>query len=182
MLSKFFKSTLVFNRAQNQAPNFFLVYFLIALIWHNNFFMSLVVADGSLSDKFTSALTEHSFQYGVVLCLTLLFYILRLSFLYFVNKTDEFIEADEPIETKIGSDQVFTENKDVVRLLALLDETKAELAKVKVREVTAQKDKTATISKMLAAQAELDIALADITILSKSNEELRSKLSECKVT
>jgi ribosomal protein L29 len=69
-----------------------------------------------------------------------------------------------------------------VRLLALLDETKAELAKVKVREVTAQKDKTATISKMLAAQAELDIALADITILSKSNEELRSKLSECKVT
>ncbi|ARD44710.1 hypothetical protein [Colwellia sp. PAMC 21821] len=95
--------------------------------------------------------------------------------LYSVKKADQYIEADEPIEAKIGSDQVFTENKDVVRLLALLEETKAQLAKVKIREAKAQADKTATISKMLAVQAELDIAQADIAILSKSNEDLRTK-------
>jgi hypothetical protein len=178
MFSSFLKSILVFNRSQNQAPNFILVYALIALAWHNQFFITLVVFSGSFSEKLAEALTEHSFQYGAVLCLTILFFILRLAFLYLVNKTDNFIEADEPIEAKIGNDQVFTENKDVVRLLALLEDTKAELAKVKARETAAQTDKNATINKMLAVQAELEIALADIAILSQSNEALRAKLAE----
>ena len=178
MFSKLLKPVLIFNRSQNQAPNFILVYSLIALAWHNQFFITFAVASGSLSEKLAEALTKHPFQYGVVLCFTLLFFILRLAFLYLVNKTDNFIEADEPIEAKVGSDQVFTENKDVVRLLALLEETKAELAKVKVREANAQIDKTAAIKKMLAVQAELDIAQADIAILSQSNEDLKAKLSE----
>ena len=66
----------------------------------------------------------------------------------------------------------------MVRLLALLEDTKAELAKVKVRETAAQTDKHATINKLLAVQDELEIALADIAILSQSNEELRAKLAE----
>jgi len=41
----------------------------------------------------------------------------------------------------LGSDQIVKENKDVVRLLALFAETKAQLAKVKAREVSAQADK-----------------------------------------
>lgn len=175
MFSKFLKSILVFNRSQNQAPNFILVYFLISLAWHYQFFITFVGSNGDFSHRLNAAVTESSFQYGLVFFFTLLFFIVRLLMLYSVKKTDQYIEADEPIEAKIGSDQVFTENKDVVRLLALLEETKAQLAKVKIREAKAQADKTATISKMLAVQAELDIAQADIAILSKSNEDLRTK-------
>ena len=98
--------------------------------------------------------------------------------LYLLNKTDEFIDADEPMIVKVGSDQIVKENKDVVRLLALLAETKAQLAKVKAREVSAQADKKKTISNILAVQAELELALADIAILGKSNEELRAKLKQ----
>ncbi|TWX73011.1 DUF4398 domain-containing protein [Colwellia sp. C1TZA3] len=76
----------------------------------------------------------------------MLFFILRLSMLYLLNKTDQFIEADEPIKIKVGSDQIVKENKDVVRLLALLTENKAQLAKVKAREALAQADKTKIIS------------------------------------
>ena len=101
-----------------------------------------------------------------------------MSYLYFANKTNEFVEKDEPIEDKIGSDQAFSENKDVIRLLDLLEETKAKLAKVKALEVQAQSDKTAAISQRLAVQAELDIAMADIAILSKANEDLRAKINE----
>ena len=61
-----------------------------------------------------------------------------------------------------------------------MEESKAQLAKVKTREAKAQSDKTATINKMLAVQAELDIALADIAILGKSNEELRASLNKYK--
>ena len=181
MFSKFLKSVLIFNRSQNQAPNFILVYVLISLVWHRQFLITFVVNNGDFSHRLSAALAVTSFQYGIVLFFAVLFFMLRLSFLYFVNKTDQFIESDKPIDAKIGSDQVFTENKDVVRLLTLLEESKAQLAKVKGREATAQADKTATISKILAVQAELDIALADIAILSKSNEELRAKLNECKV-
>ncbi|MBA6392055.1 hypothetical protein H4J38_14865 [Colwellia sp. BRX10-3] len=181
MFSKFIKSVLVFNRAQNKAPNFFLVYFLISIAWHHQVFITFAASNTGFSDRLSTALAEHSFQYAVVLFLTFLFFILRLSLLYFLNKTDQFIEADEPIEAKIGSDQVFKENKDVERLLALLEETKAQLAKVKAREAASQADKISAISKMLALQAELDIAMADIAILGKSNEELSIKLNECKV-
>jgi ribosomal protein L29 len=98
--------------------------------------------------------------------------------LYLLNKTDEFIDTDEPMIVKVGSDQIVKENKDVVRLLALLAETKAQLAKVKACEVSAQADKKKMISNMLAVQAELELALADIAILGKSNEELRAKLNQ----
>jgi hypothetical protein len=81
-------------------------------------------------------LVEHSYQYVLVL-----FFILRLSMLYLLNKTDEFIDTDEPMIVKVGSDQIVKENKDVVRLLALLAKTKAQLAKVKACEVSAQADK-----------------------------------------
>lgn len=175
MFSKFLKSILIFNRSQNQAPNFMLVYFLLSLVWHNQFFITLVGSNGDFSHRLNAVLSESSFQYGVVFFLTLLFFIVRLLVLYAIKQTDQYIEADELIEAKIGSDQVFTENKDVVRLLALLEETKAQLAKVKIREAKVQADKTETISKMLAVQAELDMAQADIAILSKSIEDFRAQ-------
>ncbi|MBA6327771.1 hypothetical protein H4J46_07455 [Colwellia sp. MB02u-6] len=61
--------------------------------------------------------------------------------LYLLNKTDQFIEADEPMKVNVGSDQIVKENKDVVRLLSLLADTTVQLAKVKAREVLAQPDK-----------------------------------------
>jgi hypothetical protein len=70
-----------------------------------------------------------------------LFFTLRLSMLYLLNITDQFIEADEPMKVNLGSDQIVKENKAVVRLLALLAETKTQLAKVKAREISAQADK-----------------------------------------
>jgi len=178
MFSKLLKSILVFNREQNKAPNILLVYILISLAWHHQIFLTFVLSHGDFAERLSAALTGNSHQYIIVLLLTLLFFILRLSLLYFFNKTDQFIEADVPIEAKIGNDQLFAENKDALRLLALLDETKAQLAKAKEREALAQADKTKTISKMLSVQAELDLALADIAILSKSNEGLSAKLTE----
>ena len=180
MFSTFIKSVLVFNRAQNKAPNFILVYLVISLAWHNQFFITFFASHGAFAERFSAALAETPHQYVVVLFFTLLFFILRLTLLYFANKTDQFIDEDQPIEDKIGSDQIFTENKDALRLLALLEESKAQLVKVKERETIAQKDKTATINKMLAVQADLDIALADIAILGRSNEELRASLNKYK--
>jgi hypothetical protein len=178
MFSNYLKSLLVFNRSQDKAPNFILVYLLISLIWHNAFFITLVLSDGGISEKLSAALAENSHQYIVVLSLTFLFFILRLSYLYFANRANDFIEADEPIEAKLGSDQVFSKNNDVVRLLDLLEETKSQLAKVKAAEAPAKTDKTTAISQRLALQNELDMALADITILTKSNAELKRQLNE----
>jgi hypothetical protein len=178
MFSKYVRSIIVFNRAQHKAPNVVLVYFLISLAWHHQFFITLILSNGGFGEKLSAALAQNTHQYIAVLFLTLLFFLLRLSLLYVVNKTDDFVEKDEPIEAKIGSDQSLKENKDVVRLLALLEETKVKLAQVKEKEAQAQADKTVTISQKLAVQAELDIALADIAILSKSNQELRVQLSE----
>ena len=178
MSSKFLKSILVFNRSQNKAPNFILIYLLISLFWHNQFFISLMLQKGGFSERLNTALSENTHQYIAVLFLTVLFFSLRLTYLYFASKTNEFIEADAPIEKKIGGDQIFTENKDVVRLLDLLEETKVKLARVKESEAQAQSDKTAAISERLALQAELDLAMADIAILTKSNEELKTKLNE----
>ena len=63
------------------------------------------------------------------------------------------------------------------RLLVLLTRTKAQLAKVKAREVSAQADKTKTISNILAVKYELDLASADIATLGKSKEKLKVKLN-----
>ena len=177
MFSKYLKAIMVFNRAQNKAPNFILVYLLISFFWHQQFFMSLVTNSGGFSEKLSTAISENNHQYMAVLFVTILFFIIRLSYLYFANKADLFIETDEPIEDKIGSDQLFAENKDVARLLAHLEETKIKLAQMKEREAQAQADKTASITKMLALQAELELALADITILNKSNQDLTAKLN-----
>lgn len=178
MFSTYLKSVLIFNRSQNKAPNVILVYLLISLAWHHKFFTDFFIHTGSFAEKLNYVLLENNHQYFVVLCFTLLFFILRLSYLYFANKTDQFIDADEPIETKIGSDQLFTENKDVIRLVALLDETKAQLAQAKEAEALARTDKTIAIGQVLSIQAELDLALADIAILSASNQELRSQFNE----
>ncbi|MGB1262080.1 MAG: hypothetical protein ACPG52_04130 [Cognaticolwellia sp.] len=182
MFFKYLKSVLVFNRAQNKAPNFVLVYLLISLIWHHEFFISLILNNGTFADKFTTAMSDNSHQYFAVLVVTSLFFLMRLSYLYFANKADMFIEEDEPIEDKIGRDQLFAENKDVARLLAHLEETKAKLSQVREREAQAQADKTATISKMLAVQAELELAQADITMLRKANQDLTAHLHSCETT
>ena len=182
MFSNFIKSVLVFNQTQSKAPNFLLIYCLISIIWHNQVFITFITSQGSLTERFSTALSQSIHQYILVLMLTLIFFSLRLLYLYFVNKTEQFIEQDEPIEAKLGSDQLFTENKDVVRLMELLDETKEKLVKSKAREAQAQTDKTTTINKMLTLQNELDLALADIAILNKANKELTSKLQNSCVT
>lgn len=182
MFTKFIKSVLIFNQAQSKAPNFILIYFLISITWHNQVFMTFITSQGSLTERFSTALSQSTHQYIVVLMLTLLFFSMRLLYLYFVNKTEQLIEQDEPIEAKLGSDQLFTENKDVVRLMDLLEETKEKLAKSKAREAQTQTDKTITINKMLALQDELDLALADIAILNKANKELTTKLNDSYVT
>jgi len=182
MFSKFLKSILIFNRGQNKAPNAILVYLLISLAWHNQFFITFVVSNGGFSQRLSAALADNSHQYMVILLLTLLFFILRLSYLYLINKAEQFIEADTPIATKVGKDQLFTENKDVVRLLALLAESKAQLTKIKAREALAQTDKVIAIGQVLSIQAELDLAAADIAILSKSNQVLTAKLNQYQVT
>lgn len=178
MFSNYLKSVLVFSRSQNKAPNFIVIYLLISLVWHNAFFITLVLSDGGISERLSAALAENRHQYITVLMLTFLFFALRLLLLFLLNKTDEFVEDDEPIEAKIASDQVFSKNNDVVRLLDLLEETKKQLAKVKASEAQAKADKTEAINQQLTLQAELDMTLADITILAKSNEDLRIKLSE----
>jgi hypothetical protein len=49
-----------------------------------------------------------------------LFFTLRLSMLYLLNKTDQFIEVDQPMKVNLGSEQIVKKNKDVVRLVAML--------------------------------------------------------------
>ncbi len=178
MYSKFLKSILIFNRTQDKAPNFIVVYLLISLAWHNQFFTTFLISDGSFSNKLNSALSDNTHQYLAVLFSTILFFILRLSYLYFMNKTNDFVEKDEPIESKIGSDQIFDNNKDIARIMVLLEETKARLSKAKEREAQTQIEKDISIRQVLSMQAELDLALVDITILTKANNELKSKLNE----
>lgn len=178
MFSKYLKAILVFNRSQNKAPNFVLVYLIIWLVWHNNFFVLLALSKGDIWNRLLSALLVSEHQYISVLFLTLSFFIFRLSCLYFLNKTNTFIEEEESIEYKIGSDQSFQKNKDIVRLLDLLEEAKSKLIKAKEAEALAKLDKTATISQCLSIKSELEIAMADIAILVKSNEELKSELKK----
>lgn len=178
MFSDFLKSVLVFNRSQNKAPNFFLVYLIIWLVWHGQFFISLITSNGAIDERLQSALEATNHQYIAVFFVTLLFFGVRLAYLYFANKTNDFIEKDKPIEEKIGSDQLFKENKDVVRLLELLEETKMQLAEVKEREKKAKAEKLAAVNQMLAVKNELDLALADIEILNKANNDLTAKLRE----
>lgn len=181
MLSNFVKSILTFNRSQTKAPNFILVYSLITIIWHSEVLLAFALAHGGFVERASSALAESSLQYLWVLWFSVLFYVVRLSWLYFINKADQFIDQDEVIEAKVGSDQIFKENKDVVRLLALLDENKTKLENAKSREAASQHKSTETINKMLSMQVELDLALADIAILTKSNAELKAQINHAKI-
>lgn len=178
MFSDHLKSILVFNRNQHKAPNVVLVYLVIWLLWHQQFFVTLMLSQGSFTARFQQAIDTNHHQYIVVLGLTTLFFALRLLYLFVTDKTNRFIDDDKPIEEKLGSDQLFTENKDAARLVELFEQTKAELAAVKTREKQAKAEKTQAINEMLAKQHELDLALADIEILSKSNQELTAKLRD----
>jgi hypothetical protein len=65
--------------------------------------------------------------------------------------------------------------------MVLLEETKAKLSKAKERQAQTQIEKDISIRQVLSIQAELDLALVDITILSKANNELKAKLNEHEV-
>jgi len=176
MFKKYVKPILLFSRSQNKAPNFVLVYLLIWLVWHSQFFITFVNTTGNFTSRLNSAISSNDHQYIAVLFLTLLFFTFRLTYLYFVNKADAIIEEEEPIENKVGSDQLFSENKDVIRLLSLLEETKEKLKQSRESENQLRKEKEETESNLRSVQIELDEVKADLTILVKTNEDLTAKI------
>lgn len=177
MLQSHVKNLVRFHRSQPQAPNFVLVYALIWLVWHHQFFITFFTASGGLNTKLSAALNSIEHQYLLILLFTVLFFALRLVYLYFAGKANEIAEEDEPIENKLGHDQVFTENKDVLRLLALLEETKEQLALAKTKEAQLMQEKTAAINKTLAMQSELDEVKADLAIMTQQYLTIKEKLT-----
>ncbi|WP_448213834.1 hypothetical protein [Colwellia sp. MEBiC06753] len=182
MFTKYIKPVLVFNRSQHKAPNFLLVYCLIWLLWHSQFLVTLITTSGGISAKYSAALNGTEHQYLVVFFLTCAFFIARLTWLYFSDKADKIIEQDEPIEQKIGSDQIFTENKDVVRLLDLLEQTKASLAKVKESEAQAKLEKNEALARVRSLEAELEEVSADLAILTEAHQALTAKVTQTGAT
>ncbi|WP_206486481.1 hypothetical protein [Thalassotalea sp. G2M2-11] len=178
MFKKYVKPILLFNRSQAKAPNIILVYLLIWLLWHHRFFIDLFISQASVSERLHLALANNEHQYMMVLLLTGTFYGLRLLYLYFSQKADEIIEEDEPIESKIQNDQLFKENKDVIRLLELLEETKNKLAATRASEAQMKTEKIAAINRVRALQNELEEVKADLDIMVNSNAELTAKLKQ----
>ncbi|WP_286232844.1 hypothetical protein [Thalassotalea sediminis] len=177
MLKPYIKNIISFYRAQPKAPNFLLVYALIWLALHNQFFVTFISASGGVNNKLNAAIASIEHQYLLSLLLTVLFFALRLSYLYFVGKANEIADEGEPIEDKLGRDQVFTENKDVMRLLTLLDETKAKLAIANKKETELMEDKLAAIQKSRVLQSELDEVKADLAIMTQQYLTLKEKLT-----
>ncbi|MDO6428282.1 hypothetical protein Q4489_14775 [Thalassotalea sp. 1_MG-2023] len=177
MFTQYIKSILSFHRAQPKAPNFFLVYALIWLALHNQFFVTFISTSGSLNSKISAATASIEHQYLLSLLFTITFFALRLTYLYFVTKANEIADEDAPIEDKLGHDQVFTENKDVMRLVVLLDETKAKLASANKKETELLEEKQAVIQKSRELQTELEEVKADLAIMTQQNEVLKSELT-----
>ncbi|WP_286269260.1 hypothetical protein [Thalassotalea hakodatensis] len=173
MFQSFLKNVVLFHRAQPKAPNFLLVYAIIWLICHHQFFISLFTSSGSFSSKINTAITETDHQYILTLLLTGLFFIARLVYFYLAQKANALIEEEGVVENKLGHDQVFTENKDVIRLIALLEESKEKLALAKTKEIQLQQEKTVAINTSCALQAELDEVNADLIVITQQYEQLK---------
>jgi hypothetical protein len=58
MFSKFLTSVLIFNRSENKALNFILIYLLISLAWHNQIFITFVVSHGGFAERLNAALYQ----------------------------------------------------------------------------------------------------------------------------
>ncbi len=179
MFNKLFKSLLVFNENHKPAPNFIIIYCLIWLFWHQQMFTSFIITQGDIATRFTAAINSvNNFQYLVVLLLSCLFYALRLSYYYLQSIAHQVVDQHSKESLGVGSDQLIVKNEDVQRVMAMLDDTKNQLASVKASEQQTKAENKSLLTRLMKLEAELEELQADNTLTHQLNEELKDKLRQ----
>ncbi|RTR29765.1 hypothetical protein [Shewanella atlantica] len=179
MSVKILKAVVKFNENQRIAPRFILTYLLIWFIWHNQLFTTFFSTSGDLLTRSTAALSAVTDNhYLIVLAITCLFYSARVGYYFLKNKTHALLEEDDIAELKVGSDQRFTKNEDIERLMSMVTDLKTQVVATKEREQKANADKNLVIKKFLAIREELDEVKAENALLTKSNKALKTRLAE----
>lgn len=163
---KLLKSFLSFSQQQKPAPSFVLIYAFTWLVWHNQLFNAFFTHSGDVIDRLMAAYQSiEENQYLLVLFLTLLFLVIRLGYNYIVFKSQQMVMSVDDDELMVRADQLAQENDDIKALMTTLTNTQEQLARSREKEKQATKDKNDAIAKLLAAQAQLEEALADNQLL-----------------
>lgn len=179
MSIKALKAVVKFNENQRIAPRFILTYLLTWFIWHNQLFTTFFTTSGDPLTRGTAALASVADNhYLIVLAITCFLYMARLGYYFLKNKTHALLEEDDIAELKVGSDQRFTKNEDIERLMSMVTDLKTQLAATKEREQKANDDKNLVIKKFLGIREELDEVKAENALLTKSNKALKARLAE----
>lgn len=163
---KLLKSFLSFSQQQKPAPSFVLIYAFTWLVWHNQLFSAFLTQSGDVLDRLMAAYQSiQENQYLLVLFLTFLFLVIRLGYNYIVFKSQQMVMSVDDDELMVRADQLAQENDDIKALMTTLTNTQEQLTRSREKEKQANKDKNDAIAKLLAAQAQLEEALADNQLL-----------------
>jgi len=168
MLTKLLKSFLAIVENPKSLPSFIGLYLITWLFWHNQLIAEFFNAQGTITTRLSTAIAAvENFHYLAVFWLTILLFILRIGFDAFVNTSRKYVDKKEQENDQDGLEN----DKDIERLLATLEETRAQLKASKAREKQLKQSNNENINKLLKLQAELDEVNADKQLLMQSNQK-----------
>ena len=167
MLTKLLRSFLSVAENPRSIPNFIGVYFLLWLIWHNQFLFSFGTATGGMAERFSLATeTNGELQFLSVFFVTLLLFVLYTCFQFFIKYSREHVDKmDREENSPLGE---LEKNADMEQLVLMLETLQQELKVSKGNESKAKTEVKNIMAKLIEVQTTLDETTADFEILKST--------------
>jgi hypothetical protein len=145
-------------------PTFLGTYSLFWLLWHYQFLLNIGAAPGGVFERINIAIElESSFQYILVLCLTLVFFALHLTFKSFVKSSREYVDKVDREENDPLNELI--KQNDIEQLVFMLESLQKEIKLSKENERKANAEVKSIIAKFISLQTSYDEITADYEIL-----------------
>jgi hypothetical protein len=145
-------------------PTFLGVYVLFWLLWHHQFLLNIGAVSGGIFERIHTAIVlENSFQYILVFCLTIVFFVFQFSFKSFVKSSREYVDKVDREQNDPLSESI--KHNDIEQLVLVLESLQNEIALSKANEKKAKVQVKEIMKKSLILQTKLDEVTADFEIL-----------------
>tara|TARA_B110000014_G_scaffold263746_1_gene261620 strand:- start:2306 stop:2803 length:498 start_codon:yes stop_codon:yes gene_type:complete len=145
-------------------PTFLGVYVLFWLLWHHQFLLNIGAVSGGIFERIHTAIVlENSFQYILVLGLTIVFFVFQFSFKSFVKSSREYVDKVDREQNDPLSESI--KHNDIEQLVLVLESLQNEIALSKANEKKAKVQVKEIMKKSLILQTKLDEVTADFEIL-----------------
>jgi hypothetical protein len=145
-------------------PTFLGVYVLFWLLWHHQFLLNIGAVSGGIFERIHTAIVlENSFQYILVFCLTIVFFVFQFSFKSFVKSSREYVDKVDREQNDPLSESI--KHNDIEQLVLVLESLQKEIALSKANEKKAKVQVKEVMTKSLILQTKLDEVTADFEIL-----------------